>query len=125
MVPPLLRITLPTTHSYTWASEVCAGDNEERALVIGSMNGFQYAVAAWLPIVTFPQLDAPTFRKGFPSTFGLVIASILCVLVIQWCVVRERRAKAVCDGVAEDERTRVSEHDDGKDGIEKPKVITA
>lgn len=50
--------------SYTWANEVCAGDNEERALVISSMNGMQYAVAAWLPILIFPQTMAPTFRKS-------------------------------------------------------------
>ncbi len=51
--------------SYTWANEVCAGDNEERALVISSMNGMQYAVDAWLPIVIFPQTMAPTFSKLF------------------------------------------------------------
>lgn len=50
-------------NSYTWANEICNGDNEERALVISSMNGFQYAVAAWLPIVIFPQTMAPSFRK--------------------------------------------------------------
>ena len=27
------------------------------------MNGFQYAVAAWLPIVIFPQTMAPDFRE--------------------------------------------------------------
>jgi hypothetical protein len=27
------------------------------------MNGLQYAVAAWLPIVIFPQTMAPDFRK--------------------------------------------------------------
>ncbi|KAJ4424795.1 hypothetical protein N0V82_000514 [Gnomoniopsis sp. IMI 355080] len=86
-------VQLMTAVFYTWASEVCADDNEERALVIGSMNGFQYAVAAWLPIVTFPQLDAPTFRKGFPSTFGLDIAAIVCVLTTQWFVVRNRKQK--------------------------------
>lgn len=32
-------------YSYTWANEVCAGDNEERAQVISSMNGMQYAVS--------------------------------------------------------------------------------
>jgi hypothetical protein len=53
-----------TQHSYSWANEVCAGDNEERAVVISSMNGFQYAVAAWLPIVIFPQTMAPDFRKS-------------------------------------------------------------
>lgn len=53
-----------TQYSYSWANEVCAGDNEERAVVISSMNGFQYAVAAWLPIVIFPQTMAPDFRKS-------------------------------------------------------------
>lgn len=27
------------------------------------MNGMQYAVAAWLPIVIFPQTMAPDFRE--------------------------------------------------------------
>lgn len=43
---------------------MCAGDNEERALVISSMNGMQYAFDAWLPIVIFPQTMAPSFRKS-------------------------------------------------------------
>jgi hypothetical protein len=51
-----------TRRSYSWANEICGGDNEERAVVISSMNGFQYAVAAWLPIVIFPQTMAPDFR---------------------------------------------------------------
>ena len=99
-----------TQYSYSWANEVCAGDNEERAVVISSMNGFQYAVAAWLPIVIFPQTMAPDFRKlspippdsrnlahpysagyGFPTTFGLVIASIVGVVIIQILVLRDRR----------------------------------
>lgn len=58
------------------------------------MNGFQYAVAAWLPILIFPQVEGPTFRKGFPSTFGFTIAAIICVCVIQCFVVWERRRKA-------------------------------
>ncbi|KAF1956320.1 pantothenate transporter liz1 [Byssothecium circinans] len=60
-------VQIMTAIFYTWANEVCAGDNEERAIVISSMNGFQYAVAAWLPIVIFPQTQAPTFRHGYPT----------------------------------------------------------
>ncbi|KXH32763.1 pantothenate transporter liz1 [Colletotrichum simmondsii] len=66
--------------SYTWANEICAGDNEERALVISSMNGMQYAVDAWLPLVIFPQTMAPTFRK-FSETF---ILSLSTVTIIQY-----------------------------------------
>jgi MFS transporter, ACS family, pantothenate transporter len=62
--------------------------------VVSSMNGFQYAVAAWLPIIIFPQVEAPTFRKGFPSTFGFTIAAIICVCAIQWFAIRENRKKA-------------------------------
>lgn len=56
-------LIVATSYSYTWANEVCADDNEQRAVVISSMNGFQYAVAAWLPIVIFPQTMAPSFRE--------------------------------------------------------------
>ena len=56
-------VQLMTAIFYTWANELCDGDVVERALVISSMNGMQYVVAAWLPIVIFPQTMAPTFRK--------------------------------------------------------------
>ncbi|KAL4911423.1 hypothetical protein BDW74DRAFT_184772 [Aspergillus multicolor] len=82
---------LMTAVFYSWANEVCAGNNEQRAVVISSMNGFQYAVAAWLPIVIFPQTMAPSFRYGFPATFGLVIASIIGVIVIRLFIWRDER----------------------------------
>jgi ACS family pantothenate transporter-like MFS transporter len=63
------------------------------------MNGFQYAVAAWLPIIIFPQVEAPTFRKGFPSTFGFTIAAIICVCAIQWFAIRENKKKAAAPAV--------------------------
>ena len=55
------------------------------------MNGFQYAVAAWLPIVIFPQTMAPRFRYGFPATFGLVIAGLIAILAIRTLHLREIR----------------------------------
>lgn len=55
------------------------------------MNGIQYAVAAWLPIVIFPQTMAPTFRRGFPGTFGLVIAALLSIVAIQLLHIRSSR----------------------------------
>lgn len=65
-------VQLMTAVFYTWANEIMANDNEcmyqflhrlrldnhpltVRALTIGSMNGLQYSVSAWLPIVIFPQ----------------------------------------------------------------------
>jgi hypothetical protein len=67
-------------------------------------------VAAWLPIVIFPQTMAPTFRKcnlryprsrltlplgrGFPATFGILIAALIVIVGIQLLALRERRQKA-------------------------------
>lgn len=65
------------------------------------MNGFQYAVAAWLPIIIFPQVEGPTFRKGFPSTFGFTIAAIICVCAIQWFALRENKEKAAARNAEE------------------------
>ncbi|KAF8858271.1 pantothenate transporter liz1 [Acephala macrosclerotiorum] len=129
-------VQLMTAIFYTWANEICAGDNEERALVISSMNGMQYAVAAWLPIVIFPQTMAPTFRRGFPATFGFVIAGLIVIVGIQLLALRERRQKARDTesdeassndgGVLKDARypadeksLRVTTKEDGPDDIEK------
>lgn len=86
-------VQIMTAIFYSWANEVCADNNEERAIVISSMNGFQYAVAAWLPIVIFPQTMAPTFRYGFPATWGLVIAALIAIVGIKVLYTREQRQK--------------------------------
>ncbi|KAL6228965.1 hypothetical protein BDW75DRAFT_246156 [Aspergillus navahoensis] len=94
-----IGVQLMTAVFYSWANEVCADNNEQRAVVISSMNGFQYAVAAWLPIIIFPQTMAPSFRYGFPATFGLVIAAIISIIVIRLFIWRdERRAKQTTAG---------------------------
>ncbi|KAK0641429.1 major facilitator superfamily domain-containing protein [Cercophora newfieldiana] len=86
---------------FAWAHEVCRDDNEERAIVASSMNGMSYVILAWLPILTFPQTMAPDFRYGFTSSFGLLIAAIFAVVLIQFLVKREERLKAA---VAPEER---------------------
>lgn len=74
------------------------------------MNGFQYAVAAWLPIVIFPQTMAPTFRYGFPGTFGLVIAALIAIVAIYVLQIRSTRN-------SKDAQTSVTEGGDEEAGI--------
>ncbi|KAK2778779.1 hypothetical protein FQN53_001636 [Emmonsiellopsis sp. PD_33] len=42
-----------------WAHEVCSSNNEERAIVIGSMNEMAYVFQTWLPLIVWQQVDAP------------------------------------------------------------------
>lgn len=120
------NIYLLTCASYTWVNEVCADDNEERALVISSMNGFQYAVAAWLPIVIFPQTMAPTFRYGFPGTFGLVIAALIAIITIQVLHLRELRLRKGATRVdAGNESDETAEEIDSKGLGQRSKSLEA
>ncbi|RDW93622.1 uncharacterized protein DSM5745_00944 [Aspergillus mulundensis] len=61
---------------FAWAHEICSEDNEERALVVGSMNELAYVFQAWLPQVVWQQVDAPRYRKGF------ITGTVMSVLLI-------------------------------------------
>ena len=50
---------------FAWANEICAADNEERALVTATMNEMAYVCQAWLPLIVWQQVDAPNYQKGY------------------------------------------------------------
>ncbi|KAF7327336.1 Pantothenate transporter Liz1 [Mycena kentingensis (nom. inval.)] len=109
-------VQLMTAVFYTWANEVC---KDERALVVSSMNGLQYAVAAWLPIVIFPQVEAPTLRKGSPGTFGLVIAALLVIIIIKLLADRDERRAITPQNEAEEASPSRKESDEKHGSIQK------
>lgn len=65
----------------SWAHEICTRDNEERAIVIASMNEMAYVIQAWLPLVVWQQVDAPQYRKGFITVTFLSFALIITAIV--------------------------------------------
>lgn len=89
----------------SWAHEICADDNEERAIVIASMNELAYVLQAWLPLIVWQQVDAPKYQKGFSTVTVLAFLMIVMALVIQVLQRREIAAKnrltASTDGVVE------------------------
>ena len=66
-----------------WVHEICSDDNEERALVIASMNEMAYVLQAWLPLIVWQQVDAPKYHKGFITVTCLSILMILTTFVIR------------------------------------------
>lgn len=78
---------------FAWANEICADDNEERALVTATMNEMAYVIQAWLPLVMWQQVDAPQYHKGFVG--GAVLSALLIVtaLGVRWLHNREIRQK--------------------------------
>ncbi|KIV82512.1 hypothetical protein PV11_04615 [Exophiala sideris] len=76
-----------------WAHEICSDDNEERAIVTGSMNEIAYVFQAWLPLVVWQQVDAPQYHKGFVTSACLSAALIVCALAIRVLWKRELARK--------------------------------
>jgi ACS family pantothenate transporter-like MFS transporter len=72
-----------------WAHEICADDNEERALVIASMNMMAYVLQAWLPLIVWQQVDAPEYQKGFITVSFLAFLLIVTAFVTNFLAKRQ------------------------------------
>lgn len=88
---------LVTAVVFSWWNEICSADPLERALVISLSNGLQYAMNAWIPLLIFKQTDAPSFRKGFPTTFAFNIVALGLLGLVFFLHSRKKR------GVVQDE----------------------
>ncbi|KAI0133236.1 MFS general substrate transporter [Hypoxylon sp. NC0597] len=80
--------------TFAWAHEICSDDNEERALVVASMNEMAYVVQAWLPLIIWQQVEAPRYHKGFITMVFIAAGLIVTSLSIRVLHHRERARKA-------------------------------
>lgn len=93
--------------SMSWANEICGADAEERAIVIGIMNSMGYAFNAWVPLLTYPQLDSPTFRKGYIYTVCAFVAQGLITGLIAYLQKRDAK-KLAKETTADEEGARMA-----------------
>ena len=77
-----------------WAHEVCAADNEERAIVVATMNEMAYVLQAWLPLIVWQQIDAPEYHKGF-ITITFLSAALIVVGIVTKVLHRRQIARYV------------------------------
>lgn len=75
-----------------WAHEICTADNEERAIVIATMNEMAYVFQAWLPLIVWQQVDAPQYHTGFITVTCLSVVMILTGFVTRYLHQREKAA---------------------------------
>ncbi|KAF2097984.1 putative MFS transporter Liz1/Seo1 [Rhizodiscina lignyota] len=85
-----------------WAHEICAEDNEERAIVIGSMNEMAYVFQAWLPLIVWQQVEAPKYHKGYIAVTIISAILIVAAIATRQLQIWETRSKYNAEGEAED-----------------------
>ncbi|KAJ4208354.1 hypothetical protein NW767_001458 [Fusarium falciforme] len=87
--------------TFAWAHEICKDDNEERALVVGSMNEMAYVFQAWLPLLIWKTTEAPQYPKGYATMVSFAIAMAATAIAIRYLHRRELVAKRVAAAVGE------------------------
>ncbi|KAK8209038.1 hypothetical protein M8818_004002 [Zalaria obscura] len=58
----------------SWTHQVCAGDAEERAIVIASLNSIGLAQGTWWNQVFVPTVEAPRFKRGYRAGLAASLA---------------------------------------------------
>lgn len=52
---------------YSWVNRTLANNYGERGLTISSMMTFGFCTQIWVPLFTFPTVEAPRFPNGYPA----------------------------------------------------------
>ncbi|KAI0080643.1 MFS general substrate transporter [Panus rudis PR-1116 ss-1] len=79
--------------TFAWANQICADDDQERGIVLASMNMWNNVVNAWWPLVFYPATDAPRFTKGMWAMIGVSIATLGVTWLVWYLEKREKRIR--------------------------------
>ncbi|TFK99065.1 MFS general substrate transporter [Pterulicium gracile] len=75
--------------TFAWANEICADDNQERGIVLASMNMWNNVINAWWPLVFYPATDAPDFQAGMIALICVSVATVAVTYLVLWLERRE------------------------------------
>ncbi|GAA5825688.1 hypothetical protein JCM11251_000337 [Rhodosporidiobolus azoricus] len=79
--------------NFTWCNEIVVGDDEERGIVLATMNVIAYAFNAWFQPVFWAASSAPQFTQGFSLIVAFVPILILSTALTRYLQLREHRQR--------------------------------
>jgi hypothetical protein len=74
---------------YGWANIILRHNVEERALTLILMTAIATSTNAWVPLLVFPTVEAPRFKKGYPYAAAMVVCLVLWTQVVRVIYNRE------------------------------------
>ncbi|KAF9055086.1 MFS general substrate transporter [Hymenopellis radicata] len=92
--------------TFAWANQICADDDQERGIVLASMNMWNNVINAWWSLVFYPATDAPKFHKGMIAMICASVATLGVTWLVWYLEKRENRMK-------DDDSYSRSVHSDG------------
>ncbi|KAF8915895.1 MFS general substrate transporter [Mucidula mucida] len=79
--------------TFAWANQICADDDQERGIVLASMNLWNNVINAWWSLVFYPATDAPKFHKGMIAMICASVATLGATWLVWYLEKRENRMK--------------------------------
>ncbi|KAG6837968.1 hypothetical protein H0H93_008362 [Arthromyces matolae] len=76
-----------------WANQICSDDDQERAVVLASMNMWNNVVNAWWPLLFYKATDAPRFTKGMIAMICVSVATLAVTWFVWYMERREHKVK--------------------------------
>ncbi|KAI0693818.1 MFS general substrate transporter [Cytidiella melzeri] len=104
--------------TFAWANQICADDDQERGIVLASMNMWNNVINAWWPLVFYPATDSPWFTKGMWAMIGTALATLGVTALVWWLERREKRRVTGKEGF----KQGGGENEGGKTEVEMQKT---
>lgn len=79
--------------TFAWANQICADDDQERGIVLASMNMWNNVINAWWPLVFYPATDAPRFHRGMIAMICVSVATLGVTGLVWYLERREKKAE--------------------------------
>ncbi|TFK76048.1 MFS general substrate transporter [Pluteus cervinus] len=83
--------------TFAWANQICADDDQERGVVLASMNMWNNVLNAWWPLVFYPATDAPRFQKGMIAMICVSVATLGVTWLVWYLERREHQGYGKSD----------------------------
>lgn len=108
---------------YSWVNSVLADNYGERGLIISSMMTFGFCTQIWVPLFTFPTVQAPRFPNGYPAA-AVFEFCMWAILMFGYWFMRRWKAKHIDEetlpvGEIDEVSSAELEQDGARSGVAK------
>lgn len=73
---------------YSWLNSTLKENYGERGLIISSMMTMGFAMQIWVPLFTFPTVEAPRFPHGYPACVAFLFTMWAILIFGSWFMKR-------------------------------------
>ena len=108
-----------------WVNNLLRDSPEERSFTLVLINLLSQSSTAWTPLLTFPTVEAPRYRKGYSFCLGCAIALIAFTWIMHYYLKRDARPREGLDDVETDGGSKQESRVPSRRGDEAPKAEVA